>query len=219
MKNHLKHLQKTFFSPPRTKNDNVNDIKEQTLLQNQQKSNPKRKNLFRSRTEQWNDQKDFLFHQKSHKNQNFARKSFNKQKKNILLNEQSLKRATFTHFSNENQIKNEPFAKKYVLQKATWAKARVNESDRHRARVERRLRVNDTEKVRDWNETEIKTRQTTDRAFEWEEAEDFRAYERRRKTLGLMRGGESLRGFWDYERRWKILRAGDWESRKHMESF
>jgi len=52
MKNHLKHLQKTFFCPPRTKNDHVNDIKEQTLLQNQQKSNPKCKNLFRSRTEQ-----------------------------------------------------------------------------------------------------------------------------------------------------------------------
>jgi len=81
MKNHLKHLQKTFFSPPRTKNDHVNDIKEQTLLQNQQKSNPIRKNLFRSITEQWNDQKNFLFHQKSHKNQNFTRKSFNKQKK------------------------------------------------------------------------------------------------------------------------------------------
>jgi len=48
----LKNLQKTFFSPPRTKNDHVNVIKEQTLLQNQQKSNPKRKNLFRSRTEQ-----------------------------------------------------------------------------------------------------------------------------------------------------------------------
>jgi len=43
MKNHLKHLRKTFFSPPRTKNDRVNDIKEQTLLQNQQKSNPKHK--------------------------------------------------------------------------------------------------------------------------------------------------------------------------------
>ena len=100
----LKNLQKTFFSPPRTKNDHVNDMKEQTLLQNQQKSNP------RSRTEQWNDQKDFIFHQKSHKNQNFTRKSFNKQKKNILLHEQSLNRATFTRFSNENEIKNEPFA-------------------------------------------------------------------------------------------------------------
>jgi len=33
MKNHLKHLQKTFFFQPRTKNNNVNDIKEQTLLQ------------------------------------------------------------------------------------------------------------------------------------------------------------------------------------------
>jgi len=29
----LKHLQKTFFSPPRTKKDHVNDVKEQTLLQ------------------------------------------------------------------------------------------------------------------------------------------------------------------------------------------
>jgi len=171
MKNHLKHLQKTFFSPPRTKNDHVNDIKEQTLLQNQQKSNPKRRNLFTSRTEQWNDQKDFFFHQKSHKNQNFTCKSFNKQKKNILLHEQSLKRATFTRFSNENQIKNEHFTKKYVLQKATSAKARVNESDRHRARVQRR----------------------------W-------------KTLGLLRGGESLRGFWDSERRWKTKRAEDWEA-------
>jgi len=65
------------------------------------------------------------------------------------LHEQSLKRATFTRFSNENQIKNEHFAKKYVLQKAISVKARVNESDRHRARVERRLRVNDIEKVRD----------------------------------------------------------------------
>jgi len=29
----LKHLQETFFSTPRTKKDHVNDIKEQTLLQ------------------------------------------------------------------------------------------------------------------------------------------------------------------------------------------
>jgi len=47
-------------------------------------------------------------------------------------------------------------------------KARVNESDRHRARMQRR-----------------------------------------RKTLGLLRRGESLRGFWDSERRWKTERAGD----------
>jgi len=30
----LKILQKTFFTPPRTKNEVVNDIKEQTLLPN-----------------------------------------------------------------------------------------------------------------------------------------------------------------------------------------
>jgi len=33
MKKHLKHLQKTFFFQPITKNNKVNDIKEQTLLQ------------------------------------------------------------------------------------------------------------------------------------------------------------------------------------------
>jgi len=37
-----------------------------------------------------------------------ANHSTNK-KKIIFLHEQSLKRATFTHFSNEDQIKKEPF--------------------------------------------------------------------------------------------------------------
>jgi len=41
----LQNLQKTYFTPPRTKNEVVNDIKEQTLLPNQHKSNPKGKNF------------------------------------------------------------------------------------------------------------------------------------------------------------------------------
>jgi len=41
----LKHLQKTFFSPPRIKKEHVNDIKEQLYFNNQRKSNYKCINL------------------------------------------------------------------------------------------------------------------------------------------------------------------------------
>ena len=103
-----KHLEKTIFSPPRTKKEHVNDIKDQTLLQQPMEIKLQTQKPFqiqhRPRTEQLNDQKDFLFHQKLHKNPNFTQKSNHKQKK-ILLHEKSLKRVTFTRFSIKNRIK------------------------------------------------------------------------------------------------------------------
>jgi len=114
MKNHLKHLQKTFFFQPRTKNDHVNDIKKQTLLQPPREIKRQTQKPFQiqhqPRTERLNHQKDFLFPKKPHENPNFTRKSFHKQKKNILLHEKLLKRTSFIHFSNINEIKNQPFA-------------------------------------------------------------------------------------------------------------
>ena len=53
-------------------------------------------------------------------------------KKNILLHEQSLKRATFTRFSNENEIKNEPFAQ---------TKNADSESERERECREREWKI------------------------------------------------------------------------------
>jgi len=103
-----KHLEKTFFSPPRIKKEHVNDIKDQTLLQQPMEIKLQTQKPFqiqhRPRTEQLNDQKNFLFHQKSHKNPNFTPKSNHKQKK-ILLHEKSLKRVTFTRFFIKNCIK------------------------------------------------------------------------------------------------------------------
>ena len=98
MKNHLKHRQKTLFFQPRTNNDNVNDIKKQTLLQPPRKIKRQMQKPFQiqhqPRTERLNNQKDFLFHKKPHENLNFTRKSFHKQKK--------------TSFCMKNYLKEQP---------------------------------------------------------------------------------------------------------------
>jgi len=89
MKNHLKHLQKTFFFQPRTKNDHVNDIKKQTLLQPSREIKRQMQKPFQiqhqPRTERLNHQKDFLFPKKAHENPNFTRKSFHRKKKSFCM--------------------------------------------------------------------------------------------------------------------------------------
>ena len=86
----LKHLEKTIFSPPRTKKEHVNVIKDQTLLQQPMEIKLQTQKPFqiqhRPRTKQFNDKKEFLFHQKLHKNPNFTRKSNHKKKSFCMKN-------------------------------------------------------------------------------------------------------------------------------------
>jgi len=77
-----------------------------------------------------------LFYQKLHKSPSFTCKSFHKHKKKYPFAWKSLKRATFTHIFNINEIKNQPF----VEMKSAKTKKDLESAETKRRRQSKRAR-------------------------------------------------------------------------------